>query len=40
MLSGVRVPSNGLVTMKACNLSGGAMAAVNDLPVAVVTISI
>jgi hypothetical protein len=40
MLYGVGVPTNGTVTLKVCNLSGGAMAAISNLPVAVVTISI
>ena len=40
MFSGVRVPAAGQVTLKTCNLSGAAMAAITDLPVAVVTITI
>jgi hypothetical protein len=37
LIYGTRVPSNGTVTMKLCNLSGGAMAAINDLPIRVIT---
>jgi hypothetical protein len=37
---GVRVPANDHVTMKLCNLSGGAMPAINDLPVSVLTITL
>jgi hypothetical protein len=40
MLYGVGVPTNGTVTLKVCNLSGATMAAITNLPVAVVTISI
>ena len=37
---GVRVPSNGIVTLKVCNFTGGVMPAIVDLPVAVITITI
>jgi hypothetical protein len=37
---GVRVPSNGHVTLKVCNLTGGVMPAITDLPVSVITITI
>jgi hypothetical protein len=37
---GVRVPSNGVVTVKVCNLSGAAMPAITNLPVAILTITI
>jgi hypothetical protein len=40
LIYGVRVASEGVVTLKVCNLSGGTMAAVTNLPIAVVTISI
>jgi hypothetical protein len=34
---GVRVPSDGIVTMKVCNLSGGTMSAISNLPIRIVT---
>jgi len=37
---GVRVPSNGHVTLKVCNFTGGVMPAIVDLPVSVITITI
>lgn len=37
LIHGTRVPSNGTVTMKVCNLTGGAMAAIANLPVRVIT---
>jgi hypothetical protein len=37
---GVRVPSNGHVTMKVCNFTGGVMPAITNLPVSVITITI
>ena len=39
MIYGQRVPSNGMVTMKVCNLSGSTMAAITDLPIRVMTFS-
>jgi hypothetical protein len=40
LIYGVRVPSNGNVTVKVCNLSGGAMPAITNLPVSVFTITL
>lgn len=40
MLYGVGVPSNGSVTMKVCNFSGGAMGAITNLPVSVITFTL
>jgi hypothetical protein len=40
LLYGARVPSNGHVTLKVCNLTGGAMPAITNLPVSVITITI
>jgi hypothetical protein len=37
---GVRVPSNGHVTLKVCNFTGGVMPAITDLPVSVITITV
>jgi hypothetical protein len=37
---GVRVPSNGHVTLKVCNFTGGAMPAIVGLPVSVITITL
>jgi len=37
---GVRVPSNGHVTLKVCNFTGGAMPAISNLPVTVITIKL
>jgi hypothetical protein len=37
---GVRVPSNGHVTLKVCNFTGGAMPAITNLPVSVITITL
>lgn len=37
LIYGVRVPSTNAVTMKVCNLSGGAMPAIVDLPIRVIT---
>jgi hypothetical protein len=40
MLYGARVPAAGTVTLKICNLSGGTMPAITNLPIAVVSITI
>jgi hypothetical protein len=40
LIYGVRVQSADTVTLKVCNLTGGTMAAITDLPIAVVTIAI
>jgi hypothetical protein len=40
LIYGARVPSANTVTIKVCNLSGSAMAAITNLPIAVVTITI
>ncbi len=37
LIYGVRVPSAGTATMKVCNLSGAAMAAISDLPIRIIT---
>jgi hypothetical protein len=37
---GARVPSNGHVTLKVCNFTGGAMPGITNLPVSVITITI
>ena len=37
LLYGARVPSNGVVTLKICNLSGGAMPAITDFPIRIIT---
>jgi len=37
---GVRVPSNGHVTLKVCNFTGGLMPAITNLPVSVITITV
>jgi hypothetical protein len=37
---GVRAPSNGHVTLKVCNFTGGAMPAIVNLPVSVITITL
>lgn len=37
LISGARVPSNGTVTMKVCNLSGGTMPAIVNLPLRIIT---
>jgi hypothetical protein len=37
---GVRVPSNGHVTLKVCNFTGGVMPAITNLPVSVITITL
>ena len=40
LIYGVRVPSNGNVTVKVCNFSGGTMPAITNLPVSVITITL
>jgi len=37
---GVRVPSNGHVTLKVCNFTGAVMPAITNLPVSVITITL
>lgn len=40
LIYGVRVPANGVATVKVCNLTGGVMPAFTNLPVSVITISL
>ena len=40
MLYGVRAPSNGHVTFKVCNFTGGAVPPITSLPVSVITITL
>ena len=40
LVYGVRVPSDGTLTVKVCNFTGGAFPAISNLPIAAVSISI